>query len=338
MDSLTQAALGAVIGHSILAKPLGRAALGVGAVLGTLPDLDVLIPYGNDVDNFIYHRGFSHSLFVLIAVSPFIALMLYRGMTYLRPHLVNHVSFVRVLIAVALALTTHPLLDAFTAYGTQIFWPIGAPWHGPPPVSWSSIFIIDPFYTLPLIVAVVAALYRPTQTRVAIAALGVSSLYLIWSLAAKHIVDSKLNDQLPLPKGSYQLFSTPTPFNTLLYRFIVTTEDRYLTGHVSVRRALLQADYEIDFVSQPRNVDLVKQLDSSQMLTFEKLAWFSQGFYQLEDAKDGIVFTDLRMGEEENYVFRFVIADPDGTEGIQLPYQLKTDYSLDGLGEIYKKL
>ena len=181
-------------------------------------------------------------------------------------------------------------------------------------------------------------MYRPTQTRVAIAALGVSSLYLIWSLAAKHIVDSKLNDQLPLPKGSYQLFSTPTPFNTLLYRFIATTEDRYLTGHVSVHRALLHADYEIDFVSQPRNADLVKQLDSNQMLTFEKLAWFSQGFYQLEDAKDGIVFTDLRMGEEENYVFRFVVADSDGIKDTELPYQLEANYSLEGLGEIYKKL
>ena len=53
-----------------------------------------------------------------------------------------------------LCLVTHPLLDAFTVYGTQILLPFSDY-----PVGWSTLFIIDPLYTLPLVVGVVAAWY-----------------------------------------------------------------------------------------------------------------------------------------------------------------------------------
>lgn len=63
MDSLTQLTFGAACGEAILGKKVGRKALIWGAILGTLPDLDVFIPLGSPVDDFVYHRGFSHSLF-----------------------------------------------------------------------------------------------------------------------------------------------------------------------------------------------------------------------------------------------------------------------------------
>ena len=50
--------------------------------------------------------------------------------------------------AIPLALVTHPLLDAFTVYGTQLLWPL--PMR---PVMWSSVFIIDPLYTFSLLIA-----------------------------------------------------------------------------------------------------------------------------------------------------------------------------------------
>jgi inner membrane protein len=53
-------------------------------------------------------------------------------------------------LGIQLALVTHPLLDAFTVYGTQLWWPLM-----PPPTMWSSVFIIDPLYTIWLLVACV---------------------------------------------------------------------------------------------------------------------------------------------------------------------------------------
>ena len=64
MDSVTQAVFGAAVGGAVLGRRLGWRAFAWGAVLGTLPDLDSLVPYGGPVEDFTYHRGYSHALAV----------------------------------------------------------------------------------------------------------------------------------------------------------------------------------------------------------------------------------------------------------------------------------
>ena len=171
MDSLSQVVLGASVGGAVMGRTLGRSALLGGALLGTLPDLDVLIDYGDAVANFTEHRGFSHSLLVLLPVSLLLAWVLQRW----RPA----ITLWRWWAFTGLCLLTHPLLDAFTTYGTRLFWPLGDP------VAISSIFIIDPLYTLPLLIAVVWALFRPPARPALAAGLTLSSLYLCWSLVAQ---------------------------------------------------------------------------------------------------------------------------------------------------------
>jgi inner membrane protein len=143
VDSITQAALGAAIGGALAPSGQRRKALLAGALLGTLPDLDVLIDYGDAVANFTYHRGFSHSLFVLPPVALLLWLALRRWWAPVRD------APGRWLAIVLLALVTHPLLDAHTAYGTQLFWPLDMQ-----PTMWATLFIIDPLYTLPLLIGV----------------------------------------------------------------------------------------------------------------------------------------------------------------------------------------
>ena len=75
MDSLSQLTFGAACGEAILGKKVGKKALLWGAILGTLPDLDILIPLGSPVDDFVYHRGFSHFLFLLAILSPLLSLI-----------------------------------------------------------------------------------------------------------------------------------------------------------------------------------------------------------------------------------------------------------------------
>ena len=70
MDSVTQAVLGAAVGEATLGRRVGAKAALWGAVLGTLPDLDVLYPFADPVSAFTWHRGPSHSLFVLAALTP----------------------------------------------------------------------------------------------------------------------------------------------------------------------------------------------------------------------------------------------------------------------------
>ena len=77
MDSVTQIALGSSVGYALLGGKIGRRALIVGAAFGTLPDLDVLIDFGGAVENFVFHRSFSHSLLIQGLLSPFFAWCLF---------------------------------------------------------------------------------------------------------------------------------------------------------------------------------------------------------------------------------------------------------------------
>src|SRR5690554_4057463 len=147
MDSITQAALGAAVGGTVLGRRLGRKAVLIGAVLGTLPDLDVVIDYGDAVANVTEHRGFSHSLFVLTGIGTLLALLTSR-LTSAREIPLGHWWLFYVL-----CLTTHPLLDALTTYGTQLWWPMDVR-----PAAYPIVFIIDPLYTLPLLIGIGVAL------------------------------------------------------------------------------------------------------------------------------------------------------------------------------------
>ena len=154
MDSLTQIALGAAVGTAVLGRKVGPRAALWGAVCGTLPDLDVLLPYGDPVRDFTFHRAESHSLFWLTVASPALALLIHRL------HRRAGASYREWLALVWLALVTHPLLDAMTVYGTQVLLPFSDY-----PVGVGSVFIIDPLYTVPLIAGIVglavAAQSRP---------------------------------------------------------------------------------------------------------------------------------------------------------------------------------
>ena len=108
-----------------------------GAALGTIPDLDVLIPLGDPVSNFTYHRSVSHSIFVLGLLTPLITWALSKIKLF------RSISRLYLAYAVYACFVTHVLLDCFTVYGTQIFWPFDST-----PASWSSLFIVDPLYTL----------------------------------------------------------------------------------------------------------------------------------------------------------------------------------------------
>ena len=149
MDSLSQIVLGGAVAGAIVPGRHRRAALLAGAALGTMPDLDslpILLVTDDPVLLMTWHRGPSHSLFVL----PLAGWLIWWLFKRRRKRVAE--SPARWFWAIQLALITHPLLDAFTVYGTQLLWPLR-----PPPVMWSSVFIIDPLYTVWLLVACVVA-------------------------------------------------------------------------------------------------------------------------------------------------------------------------------------
>ena len=319
-------ALGASVGAACVSRGDKRRAAILGAALGTLPDLDILIRYADPIDNFIEHRGFSHSLFVLIPLSILIWLLAKKisGRVTNAPY--------PWLASITLALITHPILDAHTVYGTQLFWPLNNP-----PLMWSTIFIIDPIYTLPLVIIALTVIIVPRwqgiQKTLAIGLI-LSSSYLSWSWVAKSLVTQELASHMALNDMDYKkYFTVPTPFNTLLWRIVVMTSEGYYEGFYSLTKPKNPINF--NFIK----VDPVMQTIASTHDAYKKLNWFSHGFLKTEVIDDQLIISDLRMGLEPDYVFRFAISDKKSGEWRPIkPLKIGTRYDRSKLGEIFKML
>ncbi len=271
--------------------PAWKAALW-GGIAGTLPDLDVFIDHGDALRNMVLHRGNSHSLIWLTVASPALGAL---------PALLHgeHAYFSRWWLAMWLALVTHPLLDAMTVYGTQLLLPFTS--H---PFGVGSIFIIDPLYTVPLLVGLVAGLTRREWRglRWVNGGLVLSTAYLAWSVAAQWHVRSLAQESLAGKTPPVAMLVTPAPFNTLLWRIVAMHADgSYDEGF----RSLLDGGRPIRWerFGAPPVPESVRALPAVQTL-----ARFSHGFYKVHSGNGQARVTDLRMGQEPNYSFSFVVA------------------------------
>jgi inner membrane protein len=291
MDSLTQIALGSAVGVAVMGRrtAVWKAALW-GAVAGTLPDLDAFIDHGDPILNMTRHRAESHALFFLTLAAPLLAWVVSRlhGEAAL---------FKRWTLALWLVLITHPLLDAMTVYGTQLLQPFTD--H---PYGVGSVFIIDPAYTVPLIVGVVAALRLKNERgqHWNTAGLALSTLYLVWSFGAQQYVERIARASLEQAGVEAQgLLVTPSPFNTVLWRLVAITPTQYLEGHHS----LLDAQPSIRWTAHDRGAELIAAHGDEPGVA--RMATFTHGFYSLTESDGRLFVTDLRMGQEPAYTFRF---------------------------------
>ena len=338
MDSLSQIVLGGAIAAAITPAAHRRAALLAGAALATLPDLDGALIWAftdNPVSLMTIHRSFSHSLFVLPLLGTLIWWLFRRygkGRVAAAP--------TRWWWAIVLALVTHPLLDAFTVYGTQLWWPLA-----PPPTMWSSVFIIDPLYTVWLLLGCTVAWFaraRPLAQRALVLGLVLSTGYLGWSLLAKTQVDRAADQALArMGLADAPRFSVPMPFNTVLWRVVAMTPQGYVVGDRS-----LWADHgPMQFSGHPSNVQALRQ--AADLPAVARLAWFNHGFMRAQVQDGELVLSDLRMGLEPDYNFNFAVAaaDGDGWRGIA-PRQVLPAYRQAGnrgvlrqrLGQVWQRI
>lgn len=327
MDSITQVALGGVVGYAVLGSKVGRKAALWGAVLGTLPDLDVFLPYAGEVEAFTFHRGFSHSLLMHALISPLLAWLI------VRCHYNTRQYAKQWLLLVFLCLSTHAILDSFTVYGTQLMWPLSQY-----PFAVSNLFIIDPLYTLPLLLGFAAVLIpkvsRPRAASINNIGLVLSSIYIAWSLIAKVYIDHKVHIALANKGISVNAYvSTPAPFSTLLWRIVVMSGDEYYEAYISV----FDEAQDLSVSAYRSSPQLLA--DISEAWGVQRLVWFTKGFYSVQQQKDDIILSDLRMGTQCNYVFNFEVGKVE-QEGITLGSfdKLKQSPSFNQLGDIWHRI
>jgi inner membrane protein len=204
-----------------------------------------------------------------------------------------------------LCLLTHPLIDACTIYGTQLWWPLPVQ-----PAMWSSLFIIDPMLTVPLVIGCVVAAWfgaRPQAHRAVVASLAIAVGYVGWSFVAKAMIEREAKVSLAaIGLRDAPRFSVPMPFNTLLWRVVAMTPDGFVEGE----RSLIADSGPIRFTHHPsdtRALDAVR--DAPQVA---RLLWFNHHFAKAQVRDGKLVLSDLRMGAEPDYSFRFAIAEREG--------------------------
>ncbi|MBL9077161.1 MAG: metal-dependent hydrolase [Planctomycetes bacterium] len=294
MDSVSQFALGAAVAVAALGdrvRPL-RAVLW-GGVLGTLPDLDVLIDHGDAVANMVRHRAESHALLWLSLAAPVLAF----GIAALHR---ERDRFRRWWWAVWLALVTHPLLDAMTVYGTKLWLPFDGR-----AVGVGSLFVIDPLYTLPLLVGTGWCLWRRGDRRGRRAnALGLllSTLYAGWSVGSQQVALSVAERSLRA-QGivATDLLATPAPLQTVLWRLLAATPQHLYEAHWSWcdgerPLAWTRIDRGAEHLTTLREAPAVLALQAQ-----------SQGFWKCWRDGDTVLLADARMGMEPRYVFTFEV-------------------------------
>jgi len=205
------------------------------------------------------------------------------------------------------ALFTHPILDCFTMYGTQLFAPFSDM-----RVAWSSISVADPLYTLPflccLIVAATYAKHLRARRFWNYLGIGLSSLYLVFTLCNKQYINHVFAQALAKQQIEVERFvSNPYIFNNIVWNCTVETKTDFYLGQYS-----WFDEGEISFARVPKNHHLLSDLDSDP--TLQTLRWFSDDYFNILPLQKGYQFNDLRFGAfsgkgsgPSDFIFKFLL-------------------------------
>lgn len=281
MDSFTQILLGIATAEVIAGRQLKNKTFLYGAVLGTIPDLDVVVGmFMNPVSGVAIHRGLSHSLFFFIFLAPILGWIIAR-IEY------GKISLKRAVFLAFFGLFTHVLLDAFTSWGTQILWPL------PERFALKTIFVIDPLYTVPLLIALIFVFRAKNNTvrqKYVVRGILISSCYLLISCGLKLFALNKFENALQNQQISYtKIIVKPTAFNTILWNANVKTDDGYLLGDYS-----LLDTKQINFTFYKSNQQAENKINADSK--FKQLVCISEGWYIVSRQNQNIYFNDLRFG------------------------------------------
>lgn len=269
MDSITQGLLGAAAAQAVMTRRLGRRAWLYGAVGGMAADLDILIRSNTDpLVAFTYHRHFTHSL-VFIPIGGLVCALPWILRRRFRPQARDIVA------ATTVGYATHALLDAFTSYGTMLWWPFSNA-----RVAWDFVAIIDFVFSLALLVGVVMSArgVTPRPARIALAFCGI---YLALG-AIQHARAMAQTESLATGRGHTpsRVSALPAPPSNVVWRTFYEADGRMWIANVrtpwfSPARIRPGADAPlVDAQALPEPL----RSGPEAMEAYRTFAWFAMGW------------------------------------------------------------
>ncbi|HZH69799.1 MAG TPA: metal-dependent hydrolase [Flavobacteriaceae bacterium] len=310
MDSLTQIVLGAAVGEAVLGRKVGNKAMLYGAIAGTIPDLDVLANYFTDSLTAIeIHRGFTHSIFFSVVFAPVFGWLISK----IEPK--SQTNWKDWSLLMFWGLITHALLDAFTTWGTQLFWPFELR------LAFKTIFVIDPLYTLPFLFFLILTMFQkkesPKRKKYNTYGLLISTTYLFVTVVLKGITYSKFEEALVDQEIEFlKIQNKPAPLNTILWTANVATETHFLIGDFSFFDS-----QPIKFYSFPKQHEKITEIKSDPNL--QRLINITEGWFTITEVNGDLFLNDLRFGllnnnfENPQFAFTYKLIPKDETITIE---------------------
>lgn len=214
-----------------------------------------------------------------------------------------------------MSIFTHPVLDCFTVFGTQLFQPFSDY-----RVSFDNISVVDPGYTVPLFLGVFVAALIPRSYRARAVAnwagIVLSSAFMAFTFYHKAEFDRIFQASLAQEGIEYQRFmSGPSILNNYLWLGVAEGDTAYYHGYYTF---FAEEKRVKRFHVLPKNHELLAAYENDR--TVRILKWFSKGFYNVLRRRDGkLQYNDLRYGAfeegfktEDDYIFKFVLEEKDG--------------------------
>lgn len=304
MDTITQMLFGATVAQAGFRRSLGRGAMAAGAVLGLVPDLDVAVGWvAGPFANWEHHRGFTHSLLFGPLVGPVFGYWLWRLQNRARGPVQGKAQGeeerdrLRAWIWLSiLALLTHPLIDLFTSYGTQLLWPFTNVRF-----AINSMPIIDPLYSLVLVAALVIGARKRARPRFAQDAAGVALLFIFVYSVAGWAINDRVERVARTEFGRAELGQTaevtayPLLFQPYYRRVVAITPEAAHIGYYSVLNPR-PIDWQAHPFAAGDGIEAVRATREGEL--FE---WFSMDKTLWRERSDGnggtvVEATDLRYG------------------------------------------
>ena len=267
MDPLTQGTIGAVLPQALSKKNLGIVAL-LGFLSGMAPDLDIFIRSSTDpLLSLEYHRQFTHSLVFIPFGGLICALFLFVVFKKISPF-----NFKKTWLYCTLGYGTHGLIDACTSYGTLLFWPFSDI-----RIAWNNISIIDPLFTIPLILLIALATIKKKNVYSKIA-LGWAVIYLMIGMYL-HNVAINVGKEIAEQRGHTitRIKAKPSFGNLILWKTIYETDNQFYVDATNLLFNKIIPGESIKKLNQEEDFPWLKE-ESQQYKDVERFKWFSNDF------------------------------------------------------------